>query len=195
MESKKRKFWTPKPKKRNEVTQLKDRLSENVISNELSLDEVAMIIVAKHGLQTVLLLHAACDHVPSGFPNRTEYIQQILFDKGISKEDLSVYVNKHPTTSTFVVPSSNISAQLHKASEHFSKSQCIVSSYRTWIVVLFALDVCTERNLDTLPSLLFKDPSQAWNLSSNAESAMPDITWICTMRCLVQNCTTQTVEI
>nr|XP_022315777.1 uncharacterized protein LOC111119663 [Crassostrea virginica]XP_022315778.1 uncharacterized protein LOC111119663 [Crassostrea virginica] len=119
MESKKRKFWTPKPKKRNEVTQLKDRLSENVISNELSLDEVAMIIVAKHGLQTVLLLHAACDHVPSGFPNRTEYIQQILFDKGISKEDLSVYVNKHPTTSTFVVPSSTFSAQLHKASEHF----------------------------------------------------------------------------
>ena len=119
MESKKRQFWTPKPMKRNEVTQLKDRLSENVISNELSLDEVAMIIVAKHGLQTVLLLHAACDHVPSGFPNRTEYIQQILFDKGISKEDLSVYVNKHPTTSTFVVPSSTFSAQLHKASEHF----------------------------------------------------------------------------
>eukprot|EP00105_Crassostrea_gigas_P020716 XP_011439576.1 PREDICTED: uncharacterized protein LOC105336802 isoform X2 [Crassostrea gigas] len=121
--AKKRKFWTPKSPKKNEVEPVRDMLRGISISRTQSCDETALIIIAKHGFEKFVTLRSACHHVPATFPNRVTFIKNIVFDLNIPGCEVEEFAAScYATKQTGVDQMTDIfQSQLLKASSHFGE--------------------------------------------------------------------------
>lgn len=121
--AKKRKFWTPKSPKKNEVEPVRDMLRGISISRTQSCDETALIIIAKHGFEKFVTLRSACHHMPATFPNRVTFIKNIVFDLNIPGCEVEEFAAScYATKQTGVDQMTDIfQSQLLKASSHFGE--------------------------------------------------------------------------
>jgi hypothetical protein len=104
------------------VAEARASLAKASITTASSYDEAGIVILCKHGLDTLVLLRDACQHVPSRFPNRLNYIKNIVFDLGITDFDVEMFAGlcHGPEVLSFGQMSTTFQKQLSLASNNFN---------------------------------------------------------------------------